>query len=37
MTAEKPNDQPKGELQGRSDGLGLTPRELSVIDLLREG
>jgi DNA-binding NarL/FixJ family response regulator len=36
-TAEKPNDQPEGGRQGRSDGLDLTPRELSVIDLLREG
>jgi len=33
----KPDDQPEGERQGRSDGLDLTPRELSVIDLLREG
>jgi DNA-binding CsgD family transcriptional regulator len=36
-TAEKPDDQPEGERQRRSDGLDLTPRELSVIDLLREG
>ena len=36
-TASKPGDQPEGERQGRSDGLDLTPRELSVIDLLREG
>jgi DNA-binding CsgD family transcriptional regulator len=36
-TAAKPSDQPEGERQGRSDGLHLTPRELSVIDLLREG
>jgi DNA-binding NarL/FixJ family response regulator len=36
-TAAKPSDQPEGERQGRSDGLDLTPRELSVIDLLREG
>jgi DNA-binding NarL/FixJ family response regulator len=36
-TASKPGDQPDGERQGRSDGLDLTPRELSVIDLLREG
>jgi DNA-binding NarL/FixJ family response regulator len=36
-TAAKPNDQPDGEGQGRSGGLDLTPRELSVIDLLREG
>jgi len=31
-TAAKPDDQPR-----RSDGLDLTPREFSVIDLLREG
>jgi DNA-binding NarL/FixJ family response regulator len=36
-TASKPGDQPEGKRQGRSDGLDLTPRELSVIDLLREG
>src|SRR5712671_3942131 len=36
-TTAKPDDQPEGERQGRSDGLDLTPRELSVIDLLREG
>ena len=36
-TASKPGDQPEGERQRRSDGLDLTPRELSVIDLLREG
>jgi DNA-binding NarL/FixJ family response regulator len=36
-TASKPGDHPEGERQGRSDGLDLTPRELSVIDLLREG
>jgi DNA-binding NarL/FixJ family response regulator len=36
-TAAKPDDQPEGERQGRSDGLDLTPRELSVIDLPREG
>jgi DNA-binding NarL/FixJ family response regulator len=36
-TAAKPDDQPEGERQRRSDGLDLTPRELSVIDLLREG
>jgi DNA-binding NarL/FixJ family response regulator len=36
-TTSKPGDQPEGERQGRSDGLDLTPRELSVIDLLREG
>jgi len=36
-TAAKADDQPEGERQGRSDALDLTPRELSVIDLLREG
>ncbi len=36
-TAAKLNDQPEGERQRRSDGRDLTPRELSVIDLLREG
>src|ERR1700719_5111197 len=36
-TAAKSDDQPEGERQRRSDGLDLTPRELSVIDLLREG
>jgi DNA-binding NarL/FixJ family response regulator len=36
-TAAKVNDQPEGGRQRRSDGLDLTPRELSVIDLLREG
>ena len=36
-TAAKPDDQPEGGRQRRSDGLDLTPRELSVIDLLREG
>ena len=36
-TTAKPDDQPEGERQRRSDGLDLTPRELSVIDLLREG
>jgi DNA-binding NarL/FixJ family response regulator len=36
-TAAKPDDRPEGERQRRSDGLDLTPRELSVIDLLREG
>jgi DNA-binding NarL/FixJ family response regulator len=36
-TAAKPDDQPDRERQGRSDGRDLTPRELSVIDLLREG
>ncbi len=34
-TAAKPDDQPEGERQRRSDGRDLTPRELSVIDLLR--
>src|ERR1700726_4019822 len=36
-TTAKPDDQPEGERQRRSAGLALTPRELSVIDLLREG
>src|SRR5258708_4682881 len=36
-TAAKLDDQPEGERKGRPDGLDLTPRELSVIDLLREG
>jgi DNA-binding NarL/FixJ family response regulator len=36
-TAAKLDDQPEGVRQRRSDGLDLTPRELSVIDLLREG
>ena len=36
-TSAKPDDQPEGGRQRRSDGLDLTPRELSVIDLLREG
>jgi DNA-binding NarL/FixJ family response regulator len=36
-TGAKVDDQPEGGRQRRSDGLGLTPRELSVIDLLREG
>jgi DNA-binding NarL/FixJ family response regulator len=36
-TAAKVDDQPEGERQRRSDRLDLTPRELSVIDLLREG
>jgi DNA-binding NarL/FixJ family response regulator len=36
-TTAKPDDQPEGGRQRRSDGLDLTPRELSVIDLLREG
>jgi DNA-binding NarL/FixJ family response regulator len=36
-TAAKPNGQPEAERQWQSDGPDLTPRELSVIDLLREG
>src|SRR5580693_7596593 len=36
-TTAKPDDQPEGERQRRSHGRYLTPRELSVIDLLREG
>jgi len=36
-TAAKLDDPPEGERQRRSDGRDLTPRELSVIDLLREG
>jgi len=36
-TAAKPDDHPEDERQRRSDGRDLTPRELSVIDLLREG
>jgi DNA-binding NarL/FixJ family response regulator len=36
-TAAKVDNQPEGRRQRRSDGLDLTPRELSVIDLLREG
>jgi DNA-binding NarL/FixJ family response regulator len=36
-TAAKLDDQPQGGRQRRSDGRDLTPRELSVIDLLREG
>jgi DNA-binding NarL/FixJ family response regulator len=36
-TGAKPDDQPERERQRRSDGLDLTPRELSVIHLLREG
>jgi DNA-binding NarL/FixJ family response regulator len=36
-TTAKLDDQPEGERQRRSDGRELTPRELSVIDLLREG
>src|SRR5258706_3476658 len=35
-TTAKLDDQLEGERQRRSDG-DLTPRELSVIDLLREG
>jgi DNA-binding NarL/FixJ family response regulator len=35
-TAARPDDQPEDRPK-RSDGLDLTPRELSVIDLLREG
>jgi DNA-binding NarL/FixJ family response regulator len=31
------DDQPEGERQRRSGGLDLTPRELSVINLVREG
>jgi DNA-binding NarL/FixJ family response regulator len=33
----KPDYPLEGESQRRSGGLHLTPRELSVIDLLREG
>jgi DNA-binding NarL/FixJ family response regulator len=36
-TVAKPDDQPDGERQGRYGRMDLTPRELSVIDLLREG
>jgi DNA-binding NarL/FixJ family response regulator len=36
-TTAKLDDQPEGEQQRRSDGRDLTPRELSVIDLVREG
>jgi DNA-binding NarL/FixJ family response regulator len=36
-TTAKVDDQPEGERQRRSDRLDLTPRELSVVDLLREG
>ena len=36
-TAANLDDQPEGERKGPRDGLDLTPRELSVIDLLREG
>jgi DNA-binding NarL/FixJ family response regulator len=35
--AAKPDDQPEGERQRRSDGLDLTARELAVTNLLREG
>jgi DNA-binding NarL/FixJ family response regulator len=36
-TAANLDDQPEGERKGSRDGLDLTPREISVIDLLREG
>ncbi len=36
-TTARPDDRPEAGRQRRSDGLDLTPRELSVIDLLREG
>jgi DNA-binding NarL/FixJ family response regulator len=36
-TTARPDDRLEGRRQRRSDGLDLTPRELSVIDLLREG
>jgi DNA-binding NarL/FixJ family response regulator len=36
-TAAEPHEQPEGQRRGRSNGLDLTPREHSVIDLLREG
>jgi DNA-binding NarL/FixJ family response regulator len=36
-TAAKPQHQPEGEAQKRSGRLNLTPRELLVVDLLREG
>jgi DNA-binding NarL/FixJ family response regulator len=36
-TAANPDDQPEGERPRRSGRLDLTPRELSVVDLLREG
>jgi DNA-binding NarL/FixJ family response regulator len=36
-TTAEPDNQPEGERHGRSNGRDLTPRELSVIDLLREG
>jgi DNA-binding NarL/FixJ family response regulator len=36
-TSAKSNGQPEGKRQRRSDGRDLTPRELSVIDLLRKG
>jgi DNA-binding NarL/FixJ family response regulator len=35
--AGKPDDQPEGDRQRRYGRMDLTPRELSVIDLLREG
>jgi len=36
-TTAEPDNQPEGERHGRSNGRDLTPRELSVIDLLRKG
>ena len=33
----KPHDHPEDGWQRRSSGLDLTPRELAVVDLLREG
>jgi DNA-binding NarL/FixJ family response regulator len=36
-TAAEPHEQPEDQRRGRSNGLDLTPREHSVIDLLREG
>jgi DNA-binding NarL/FixJ family response regulator len=36
-TVAKSNDQPDGEWEGRYGRMDLTPRELSVIDLLRQG
>ena len=36
-TTAKLDDQLEGERQRLSDGRDLTPRELAVIDLLREG
>ena len=36
-TAARPDDQPDVERQGRYGRTNLTPRELSVIDLLRQG